>query len=337
MKKVFSLIVFLLIATLLAVGCGKSGGSANTPGDSKQAAGIEAKEIRVATQPVPQYAPIFVAEKKGWLEEDLAKVGVTVKWSSFASGPPMNESFAAGEQDVGLLGDSAAIIPKSAGQDTRIIGIASASPTALAVVLPKDSKITSPKELKGKKVAVVKGSYAHHLLALVLQNNGLTTNDIQFINMQQPDIATALAKGDIDAGAIWEPLITQLTDQGVIRVLADGTGIKKGLLVIVATQDFATKNPELVKILLKNYQRGYEFIKANPEEAAKLIADDVKLNPEQLTKVLAKIDFAPGLHADDIEELKKSEEFMRNVDIIKTPVDIDKFVDNSYAQSAGIQ
>lgn len=191
-----------------------------------ETAGITARGLRIATQPVPAIAPIFVAKKKGWLEEELKAAGVTVKWTSFDAGPPMNESFAAGQQDIGFLGDSAAIIPKSAGHDTRIIGLVAAAPQGLAVV-PKNSPITSAKELKGKKVAVVKGSFAHHLL--VLKNNGLAVDDIQFINMTQADIATALAKGDIDAGAIWEPLITRLEDQEVAKVLVDGTGIKKGL------------------------------------------------------------------------------------------------------------
>lgn len=338
MKKLFS--VLILLTLLLTAGCGTGTGAkpeTGTKQESGKSSGIEAKEIRVATQPIPHYAPIFVAKQKGWLEEELAKTGVAVKWTSFAAGPPMNESFAAGEQDVGFMGDSPAIIAKSAGQDTRIVGLTSTGPKALAVVVPKDSKLTSTQELKGKKVAVVKGSYAHHLLSLVLQNNGLTTNDIQFINMPQADIGTALNKGDIDAGAIWEPLITKLEDQGVARVLVDGTGIKKGLLVIISTNDFATKNPELVKTFLKVYQRGQEFIKTNPQEAAKLITSEVKLSPEQLVKVLAKFDFDPGLHADDIEEIKKSEEFMRGAGITKSPVDINTFVDSSYAQGAGIQ
>ncbi len=115
----------------------------------------------------------------------------------------------------------------------------------------------------------------------------------------------------------------------------DGTGIKKGLLVIVANDNFAVKNPELVKIFLKVYQRSSEFIKANPQEAAELIADEVKLAPDQLVKVLAKFDFEPGIRADDIAELKVSEEFMRTAGIIKTRVDIDSFIDNRYARDVG--
>ena len=331
--KRFTYVFLIIFAVLTAAGCsaGKESSGAG------QTAGIAARELRIATQPVPAIAPIFVAKKKGWLEEEVKAAGVTVKWTSFDAGPPMNESFAAGQQDIGFLGDSAAIIPRAAGHDTRIIGLSAASPQGLAVVVPKNSPITLPKELKGKKVAVVKGSFAHHLLVLVLKNNGLTVDDIQFINMTQADIATALAKGDIDAGAIWEPLITRLEEQGVAKVLIDGTGIKKGLLVIVARNDFATQNPELVKTFLKAYQRGSEFIKTNPREAAQLISDEVKTPPEQLVKVLAKFDFNSIVRDEDIRELKTGEEFMRSAGITKSQVDIDAFIDASYLKAAGIQ
>jgi sulfonate transport system substrate-binding protein len=272
----------------------------------------QANEIRIATQPSPFCAPIFVAKHKGWVEEELAKVGArpAIKWTSFAAGPPMNESFAAGQQDIGFLGDTPAIISKAAGIDTRIIGITSSGPKTLAVIVPTKSNIRSPRDLKGKKVAVVKGSYAHHLLVLVLQKGGLTTNDIEFINLSQADTATAILNGNVDAAAVWEPLITRLESQGQVRVLADGTGIKKGVLVIIATSDFAARNREQAKALLRAYQRGARFIKSNPKETAQLIAADVNLQPELLLKLLPKYDFHPAIQADDIGEIKKSEAFM---------------------------
>lgn len=296
-------------------------------------------EIRIATQPIPHYAPIFVAKHKKWLDEELAKTGakVEIKWASFAAGPPINESFAAGQQDFGFLGDTPAIIGKAAGINTRIVALTSSGPKSLAVVVPKDSKIASPKDLKGKKVAVVKGSYAHHLLVLVLQEGGLTTSDIQFINLSQADIATAIVNGDIDAAAIWEPLITKLETQGAVRVLRDGSGIKKGVLVIIAADDYVSKNREQTRALLRAYQRGADFIKANPQEAARLIAADVNLTPELLAKVIAKFDYSPAIQSDDISELKKSETFMESAGIIRTPVSIDSFVDASLGRESGLK
>lgn len=334
MKHKWNSILFVigLSAAVLLSGCGSS-----TAEKDAGKTGAAAKEIRIATQPTPQCAPILVAKKKGWIEAAVKNAGATVKWSSFASGPPMNESFASGGQDIGILGDSAAIIPKAAGQDIRIIGIASSGPQALAILVGKNSPITSPKDLKGKKISVAKGSYAHHLLVLILKNNGLSTDDIHLIHMTQGDTAAALVKGDIDAGAVWEPIITKLVDSGTARVLVDGTGIKSGLLVSVVTDKFAKNNPELVQAYLKAYQRGADFIKENPQEAAALIAEDVRLSPEQLVKVLKKLTFNPGIHSDDISELKKSEAFMKDSALISNHVDIDGFIDNTYATAAGLK
>ena len=324
MKKMSGIVLTLLFA-VLSVNLAAGNATAN--------------EIRIATQPSPFCASIFIAKHKGWLEEELAKTGAkpAIKWTSFAAGPPMNESFAAGQQDIGILGDTPAIIGKAAGIDTKIIGITASGPRSLAVIVPTKSKIRSPKELKGKKVGVVKGSYAHHLLVLILKKGGLTTNDIEFINLSQADIAAAITSGNIDAAAVWEPLITKLESQGAVRVLADGTGVKKGVLVIIATNDFADKHREQAKAFLRAYQRGAKFIRENPKEAAKLTAADFSLPPEQLDRVLAKLDFHPAIHAEDIEEIKKSEAFMRSAGLIKAPVNIDKFADPGLAREGGIK
>lgn len=317
----------LILTSLIALFAGAATALANSA------------EIRFATQPIPHYAPLFVAKNNHWVEEELAKVGAkpTLKWTSFVAGPPINESFAAGQQDFGFLGDTPAIIGKSAGINTRIIALTSFGPKSLAVVVPVNSSIKSPQDLKGKKVAVHKGSYAHHLLALVLNQGGLTAKDIEFINLSMADIATAIQNGNIDAGAIWEPLITKLQTQGVVRVLADGTGIKKGALVIIAAQKFIDQNRDQVKAVLKAYQRGAEFIETHPEEAARLIEKDVNLSPDLLLKVFKNFSFNPAIGPEDIEELKRTEDFMQENNIIRSHVDIDAFADLSLTRESGIK
>ncbi|HOJ76779.1 MAG TPA: ABC transporter substrate-binding protein [Bacillota bacterium] len=140
MKKIINLIFLTaLVVLVFAVG-----------GYSKEKNnGIVAKEFRIATQPGPHYAPIFVAKKQGWLEAELKKEKVNVKWISFLAGPPINEAFAAGQVDLGLMGDTPAIIARASGQDLRIIGLASSGPKALAVIVRKNATIKSAKELKG--------------------------------------------------------------------------------------------------------------------------------------------------------------------------------------------
>jgi sulfonate transport system substrate-binding protein len=128
------------IVLLLAVGCKKQERKGPT-------------ELRIATQPAPLFSPIFVAKQLHWLEDELKADAATVKWSSFIAGPPENESFLAGQQDLGVLGDTPAIIARSAGLKSRIIGTSATGPKALALIARKDSTIGSPADLRGHKVA----------------------------------------------------------------------------------------------------------------------------------------------------------------------------------------
>jgi sulfonate transport system substrate-binding protein len=300
------------------------------------AAQAHADEIRLATQPIPHYAPIFVAKNKKWLDEELAKVkpGIELKWASFAAGPPINESFAAGLSDFGFLGDTPALIGKAGGIDTRLVGLTSSGPKTLAVVTGAGSAIASPKDLKGKKVAVTKGSYAQHLLALVLEQGGLTFNDIELINLPNAEIPPALISGAIDAGAVWEPVITRFQAQKAIKVLADGSGIKKGLLVIIADNAFLKAKRDQAKAVLRAYARGAEFIKANPKEAAQLVSTDTNLSPDLLVEVFAKFDYSPVITDEAVADIRKTEAYMRSIGLTKAPVEVESWAERSLIEAA---
>jgi sulfonate transport system substrate-binding protein len=321
-------ILVAVVVMIIAAGCGKSDNAAAT--GTQNNSGSAAKEIRIAIQPFTGYAPLLVAKQKGWFEEEFKKLGVTVKYSYFDSGPVENEAFAAGQQDVGVMGDLPAIIAKSAGQKTKIIGTAAVGAKSLAILVPPNSDITSPKYLKGKKLAVVKGSNVYHLLAVVLKNNGLSFDDVKIINMPVADMATALANKNIDAAATWEPYITKLEAEGVAKVLIDGEGLKRANSVILARGEFAEENPELIKAFLRIYQNGVEFVKANSKETAEVIHLEVKVASDYNMKILQKYSFDANVSREDIDALKQVEQFMREADIIKTKVDIDTFVDTSY-------
>lgn len=298
----------------------------------------QAAEVRVATQPIPLYAPLYVAKAKKWLDEELNKVepGTAVAWSSFNAGAAVNESFAAGQQDIGLLGDTPSTIGRAAGLDTRIIGTPSSGPKTIAVIVGQDSPIASPAQLKGKKVAVPKGSYTEHLLSLVLQQHGLTLKDVEQINLPNAEVPPAIATGAVDGGAVWEPVLTRFESQKAVRVLADGTGIKSGIQAFVVSADFLAKKRDLAKAFLRAYARGAEFVKANPGEAAALVSADVNLPADLAEKVFAKLDFNPVLTDEGIAEFKKTEAYIRGIGLIKRPVDIDAWVDRTVAVEAGL-
>ncbi len=286
------------------------------------------KTVRISLQPIPTYAPMWVARHKGWMDEALSELGeVTTEWSVMRDGPLQNEAFAAGVIDIALTADTPALIGRSAGLDTRIVGLAAKSPQCLAILVPRDSSIQSVNELKGKKVAATKGSFCHHFLALALSQNGMKLGEIRFLNMAGPEINTSLQAGQIDAGVTWEPFISQLTTSGVARVLIDGTGLKQGHEVIVATNQLATDSPEVIAAVHRVYQKGLKFIQDHPEEAAELIADDMKLSPELIVSLFSKIDFYPTPNAADVDDFRATQSFLQELGIIRHPVDVDSFAE----------
>lgn len=308
-------------------------------GVSLTASAAQAEELRIATQPIPLYAPLYVAKNKKWLDEELAKSspGTTAKFSTFAAGAPINESFAAGQQDIGLLGDTPTIIGNAAGIERKIIAKTSDGPKTIAVIVGYDSPIHSPKELKGKKVAVPKATYTEHLLSLVLEQNGLTLKDVEQINLPNAEVGPAIIAGSVDAGAVWEPALTRFEAQKAVRVLADGTGLKTGLLAIVATPEAISGKREALKAFLRAYVRGAEFIRTNPHEAAQLVSADVNLPPDLTEAVFAKLNFSPALTDGDVAEFKKTEGYIYSIGLIKNRVDVDAIIDRSVAAEAGLK
>ena len=318
--KLFAVMVVILSAVLAVSGC------ASTPATQTNSDGSALKEIRVGVVPLPHYAHMWVAKKKGFIDEELQKVGFKLKWQPFSLGPMVSEAFAAGHLDMGVMGDFPAFIGRSAGTNYRIASIASAAPKALALVAKKDSDIVKVTDLKGKKVATTKGAYGQKLLSLLLEKNGMTMNDIQFIHMSMDDLATALLRGDIAAGVIWDPLITRMEEAGEIKIVADGTGIYEAYAVVMANGDMLAKNPEAVEAVLRAFQRGDEYLKQNPNECTKLLMEDMRIPESQLTKIISKFNYDGTITDKFVTDMKDTEEFMRKNGLIKTQVDVQSFI-----------
>lgn len=295
----------------------------------------EGKTIRIAAQSYPLYSPINVAYELGYFDEEYKAIGAEYTWTSFASGPLVNEAVAAGEGDVGFMADLPAIIARSSGQDIQVVSGVSTGEKSLAVLVSADSDITDIKDLKGKKIAYAFGSYAQHLLALVLDEAGLTFDDVESINLGAADSPTALANKDVDAIVIWEQFITKLTNDGTAKVLIDGTGIKKSNMVLYSVNDFAKENPELIEAFIKATDRGAKYINENPDEAAKILAPVYNVSEDEMKQIFSNFNFSVSLTDDDIKEITTVANYAYEAGIISNPVNGDEFINTDYLKEAG--
>ena len=291
--------------------------------------------LRVAAQSYPLYSPINIAYELGYFDEEFEAIGAKYTWTEFASGPLVNEAVAAGEGDVGFMADLPAIIARSSGQDIQVVSGVSTGERSLAVLVGVDSDIETIEDLEGKQIAYAFGSYAQHLLSLVLDQAGLTFDDVESINLGAADSPAALANGDVDAIVIWEQFITKLTEDGTARVLIDGTGIKKSNMVLYAVSDFAEAHPDLIEAFIRATDRGVQFIAEEPEEAAKILAPRYNVTEEEMIKIFGNFDFSVSLTEADIEEITTVADYAYEAEIIANPVDGEAFINTAYLEEAG--
>ncbi|HKS60990.1 MAG TPA: ABC transporter substrate-binding protein, partial [Xanthobacteraceae bacterium] len=164
------------------------------------------KEIRIdwAT-----YNPVsMVLKEQGLLEKEFAKDGIGVRWVQTLGSNKALEFLSAGSIDFGSTAGSAALVSKINGNPIKSIYVYS-RPEWTALVTRKDSPITKVSDLKGKRVAVTRGTDPHIFLVRALLDAGLTEKDITPVLLQHPDGKTALIRGDVDAWAGLDPMMAQ--------------------------------------------------------------------------------------------------------------------------------
>ncbi|PVX85549.1 aliphatic sulfonate ABC transporter substrate-binding protein [Paraburkholderia unamae] len=289
-----------------------------------------ADTLKLGFMPFVPYSASLVAKQNGWVEEELKKEGlgdVSVKWVQFAGGPPVNEAMASHNIDIAALGDTPALVGRASGIDDRMIGLSYKGGAAQALVVRSDSPIKSIDELKGKKVATLRGGNVHELLVLILQSAGLKLSDVEFVNLGLDDMGTALLKGDIDAALVWDPVFVRLDTTHQIRVLRTGAGLKSNLNPIIASADVLKQHPKYVTAYLRAIQRGADELRQHPQAAATQLAPVFGLTPQQTLVAFSRSEFVPPVDASARAELKRSVTFLQDNRLTRNAVDVDTFID----------
>ncbi|MES2888335.1 MAG: aliphatic sulfonate ABC transporter substrate-binding protein, partial [Pseudomonadota bacterium] len=193
-------------------------------------------------------ASLFVLQKsQGTLEKRLAPLGVAVKWVEFPAGPQLLEGLNVGSVDVGFVGEAPPIFAQAAGAQFVYIGHDPAAPEAEALVVLKDSPIRSVADLKGRKVALNKGSNVHYLLVKLLEKHGLKYSDIQPVFLPPADARAAFEKKAVDAWVIWDPFLAAVEKQTGARIVADGRGVVNNYAYYLGERQYVARHPQVIQ------------------------------------------------------------------------------------------
>jgi sulfonate transport system substrate-binding protein len=246
---------------------------------------------------------LTLQKSSGSLEKRLGALGVAVKWVEFPAGPQLLEGLNVGAVDVGYVGEAPPIFAQAAGARFVYIGHDPAAPEAEAIVVPKDSTIQSVAELKGRKVALNKGSNVHYLLVKALEKQGLKLADIQPVYLPPADARAAFERGAVDAWVIWDPFLAAVEKQSGARQLQDGRGLVNNYAYYLAERGYAQAQPNVIQALFEDTQAQAAALKANVKAAAAVIAPLQGLEPEVVEKSLARYQFGvkpltPGVAAE---------------------------------------
>ena len=190
----------------------------------------------------------------------------------FPASPQLLEGLNLGLVDVGYVGEAPPIFAQAAGARFAYIGYDPAAPEAAALLVPKDSAIKSVADLKGKKVALNKGSNVHFLLVKLLEKNSLRLADIQPIYLPPADARAAFESGRVDAWAIWDPFAAAAEKAIGARVLASGRGVVNNYAYYLAERNFTARNPKVIQALFDDSVERGAWLKANIKKAAEQIA-----------------------------------------------------------------
>ena len=219
---------------------------------------------------------------QGTLEKRLQPQGITVKWSEFSAGPAILEGLNVGEIDFGYTGETPPIFAQAANAPLVYVAYEPWGPKAEAILIPKDSSIQSVADLKGKKVALNKGSNVHYLLVQVLENAGLQYNDITPVFLPPADARAAFEQGSVDAWVIWDPYLAVAETAIGAKTLADGTGLVDNRGFFLASQKFVDQNSPVVTAILEELKNTSEWAKSNPQKVAEFLSKETGIDVQSL-------------------------------------------------------
>ncbi len=216
-----------------------------------------------------------------------------VSWIEFPAGPQLLEALSVGSIDFGLTGDSPPVFAQAAGKDIVYVGAEPPKPDSSAILVPATSTIQSLAGLKGKRVALQKGSSAHFLLVKALDKAGLQWSDIDAIYLPPADARAAFERGSVDAWAIWDPFYAATELAIKPRVISTGSGLTNNNSFYLSSSEFSTKYPHVIARLLDELTQADIYLHENRKEAAQLISDYSGLNLATVHLFLSRRPKAP--------------------------------------------
>lgn len=249
------------------------------------------RELRIGYQ---KFGNLGMLKARQSLEERLVQQGVTVIWSEFPAGPQLLLALQNNEIDFGATGEVPPILAQAQNSSLIYVAYEPPSPHSVAMVVAQDSPIYHCSDLRGKRIAVNRGSNVHYLLLQMLDEHGLTLDDVR---VNYTPLRYPLTPSDfhaVDAWMMWDPLLSDAQLSGDMRIIEDGHGKVLNQQFYLSRRDFAQRSADLLKIVLDELKQTGIFIANHPENAAQLLSQELGLPQASLALALSRRQHEPS-------------------------------------------
>lgn len=261
----------LLAAIVLAVIAG--------PGHAQ----AERETLRIGYQ---KYGTLILLKARGTLDAALERQGVDVRWTEFPAGPQLLEAMNVGSVDFGTTGETPPIFAQAAGTDLRYVAYEPPAAASEAILVPRDSGIHEVADLRGKRIALNKGSNVHYLLVRALEASGLSLDDVTPVYIKPGDARAAFERGDVDAWAIWDPYQADAEINGGARTLRDGRGLVANHQIYLASRALVDAHPDIVAAVVDAIADVDTWAAAHPEAVVDILHKETGVDEAALRRAV---------------------------------------------------
>lgn len=265
---------------------------------------------------------LVIVKQQGVLEKRFPST--KVQWIEFPAGPQLLEALAVGALDFGLTGDSPPVFAQAAGKDLLYVGAEPPKPSSSAILVGENSPLRTLADLKGKRIALQKGSSAHYLTVRALDKANLKWNEITPIYLAPAEARAAFERGSVDAWAIWDPFYAATELAIKPRVLSSGVGLSSNNSFYLASRAFTEKQPQTLQALFEELTRADAYVQSNRKEAAQLIADFSGLSLATVHLFISRRPRSPvaPLAPDLVADQQRVADAFHRLELIPKPVKV---------------
>lgn len=312
-----------------------------------------ATELRVTNTGCVCFLPTNLAMKRGWLVEEMEKLGVAVSVQQYEDGPSQTAALLSGSLDIAQYGSTGAVSLLARKADVKLFMLSDNEVSTEGLVAKTDAGIASIADLAGKTVGVTAGTTSDYGLRAALSHAGVDPAAVSIVGIAPPAMAAAWERGEIQASYVWDPILSRLEAAGgaVVQTIGQLSEATDGEYRIVnfhvVNGGFAAGNPDIVRGYVRAIDRAVLYIRDNTEEVAaefqeefgaatveaaarQIRGEEFFLSSEQLTPELMGDGATPGALARIMADVWRFSHEQKSVTVAPDPATIAAAIDVQY-------